>query len=246
VPTPTPTLTATLVTTATPTVTPELPTPAPTPTRHIITDEEFNKDYADYLNVLKEQTGLSEAQFRRVVEAGLLVNKVRQYFADQTPTEAEQVNVSHIQVDTQEQAQAALKRLDTGEDFALVASAVSTDTLTAKKGGELGWFVEGELSAHFGPAFEQAAFSLKPGEYSQPITGTLGLHIVKVNERAVRPLDQYQLQARQEQAYTDWLDQARSAEGVQILWSPEMAPPDPLYQQSAGLPGGTSPGNTQQ
>ena len=247
VPTPTPTLTATLVSTATPTAVPELPTPAPTPTRHIITDEEFNSDYAEYLGVLKEQTGLSEAGFRRVVEAGLLIGKVRQHFADQVPGEAEQVNVSHIQVDTQEQAQAALKRLGAGEDFALVASQVSTDTFTAANGGELGWFPEGELAARFGPALEETALSLKPGEYSQPITTTLGWHVVKLNERAVRPLEDYQLQARQEQAYSDWLDQARSAEGVEVLWTPEAAPPDPLFEQAGGLPGGGLPGaDTQQ
>ena len=247
VPTATPTLTATLVTTATPTVTPELPTPAPTPTRHIITDEEFNQDYANYLNVLKEQASVDEAGFRRAIEAGLLVGKLREYFVGQTPTEAEQVDVSHIQVDTQEQAEAALKRLDAGEDFALVASEVSTDTFTAADGGELGWFPEGELAARYGPDLEEAAFSLKPGEYSQPITSTLGLHIVKVNERAVRPLEEYQLQARQEQAYSDWLEQARSAEGVEDLWQPEMAPPDPLFEGSAGSSGGQVPvGGTQQ
>jgi parvulin-like peptidyl-prolyl isomerase len=240
-PTSTPTLTATQVTTGTPTVTPEIPTPAPTPTRHIITDDEFKQDYANYLSLLKEQTGVTEAKYRRIVQAGLLVNKVSQYFADQVPTEAEQVNVSHIQSDTEEKAQAAENRLDAGEDFAVVASEVSSDTLTAANGGELGWFPEGDLAAQFGPATEDSAFSLSPGEYSQPITSTLGWQIVKVNERGVRPLSQYDLQTRQQQAYSDWLQEAKSAPGVEILWKPEMAPPDPLLEQSTNLPAGGAP-----
>jgi parvulin-like peptidyl-prolyl isomerase len=240
-PTATPTLTVTLVSTTTQDVPFESPTPAPTPTRHIITEDEFNQNYADYLSVLKEQTGLGEAEYRHIVEAGLLTNKVYEYFADQEPTEAEQVNVSHIQLDTDEDARAALDRLDSGEDFALVASEVSTDTFTAANGGELGWFVEGELESRFGSIFEQAAFSLSPGEYSDPISSPIGWHIVKVNERAVRPLSTYQLQTRQQQAYSNWLQEAQSAEGIEILWEPDMAPPDPLLEGSANLPAGGIP-----
>jgi parvulin-like peptidyl-prolyl isomerase len=238
-------LTVTLVTTSTPTATPELPTPAPTPTLHIITDEEFEQDYATYLDILKVQTNLSETGFRQIVKAGLLVDKVRQYFADQVPTEAEQINVSHIQTDTQEEAEAALKRLDAGEDFALVASEVSTDTFTAANGGELGWLLEGDLASRYGPEVEAAAFSLNPGEYSQPISSTVGAQIIMVNERAVRPLSEFRLQSEQQQAYFDWLEEARNAEGVENLWNEKMAPPDPLFDQPAGLPLGGIPSSRQ-
>jgi parvulin-like peptidyl-prolyl isomerase len=226
-PEPTSALTVTLATTATP----EIPTPAPTPTIHIITDEEFSQGYADYLDILKEQAGLSDAKYRQIVRAGLLLDKVQKHFADQVSPEAEQINVSHIQVDTQEEAQAALERLDAGEDFALVATEVSTDTFTAANGGELGWLLEGDLELGYGPAVEEAAFSLSPGEYSQPISSTVGIHIIRVNERGVRPLDEYRLQAEQQQAYFEWLQEAMSAEGVENLWEQDMAPPDSLLGQ---------------
>jgi parvulin-like peptidyl-prolyl isomerase len=238
-PTATPTLTTTLVTTDTSPAAPEIPTPEPTPTRHIITDDEFGQDYATYLSTLKEQLGITEAEYRGIVRARLLVDKVVEYFADQTPTEAEQTNVSHIQVDTQEEAQAVSERLDAGEDFALVATEVSTDTITAADGGELGWFTEGDLAFRFGMVFEEAAFSLEPGEYSQPISSPLGWHIVKVNERGMRKLNEYQLQTQQQQAYSDWLSEATNSEGVEILWEPDMAPPDPFLEQSSGLPSGS-------
>lgn len=247
-PTPSPTLTATVVTTGTPATPPDVPTPGPTPTRHIMTDAEFNQDYASYLTVLSDQAGVSEAEYRAIVRARLLADEVRQYFADQVPTEGEQSNLSHIQVDTQEEAQAVFDRLEAGEDFALVASEVSSDTLTAANGGELGWLVEGELEPVFGPIFGRAAFSLSPGEYSQPISSALGWHIVKVNAREERALSEYQLQTRREQAYYDWLSEAKSSEGVEILWEPDMAPPDPLLEQSSsGLPAGGVPdqGGTQ-
>ncbi len=238
VPTPTPTLTATTVTTGTPTATVEIPTPAPTPTPHVITDEEFTQDYADYLKLLKEETGLSEAEYRQIVEAELLATKVYDYFADQVPAEAEQVNVSEIRVETEEDAQAALKRLDAGEDFALVATEVSTNTFSAENGGELGWFLKDELDTRFGPDIAEAAFSLEPGKYSQPVSTADGWRIIKVNERDVRPLTDFQLSTQQREAYTDWLEEARTAEGVDITWEPDMAPPDPLLEQAAGLPAG--------
>jgi parvulin-like peptidyl-prolyl isomerase len=240
-PTATPPLTVTLVSTTTQDVPSEIPTPAPTPTRHIITEDEFNQNYADYLSLLKEETGLGEAEYRHIVEAGLLTNKVYQYFADQESTEAEQVNVSHIQLDAQEDARATLDRLEGGQDFALVASEISTDTFTATNGGELGWFAEGELESRFGSIFEEAAFSLSPGEYSDPISSPVGWHIVTVNERAVRPLSTYQLQARQQQAYFSWLQEAQGAEGIEILWEPDMAPSDPFLEGAANLPAGGIP-----
>jgi len=239
--TPEPTSTSALTVTLATTVTPEIPTPAPTPTIHIITDDEFSQDYANYLDVLKKQAGLSEADYRQIVEAGLILDKVRQHFADQVPTEAEQVNVSHIQVDTQEEAQAALQRLDAGEDFALVASEVSTDTFTAANGGEFGWLLEGDLASRYGPEVEEAAFSLAPGEYSPPISSTVGIHIIMVNERGMQPLSEYRLQAEQQQAYFEWLQEARTAEGVKTLWEPDMAPPDPLFERQGGLPAGAIP-----
>lgn len=229
--TPEPTLTSALTVTLATTATPELPTPAPTPTIHIITDDEFSQGYADYLTILKEQAGLSGAQYRQIVQTGLVLDKVRQHFADQVPTEAEQVNLSHIQLDTQEEAQAALQRLDAGEEFALVASEVSTDTFTAANGGEIGWLLEGDLASQYGPAVEEAAFSLNPGEYSQPISSTFGIHIIRVNERGVQPLSEYRLQAEQQQAYFAWLEEARAAAGVETLWEPDMAPPDPLFER---------------
>lgn len=232
--TPTPTLTTTLTASATEVVTPtEETTPEPTPTLHIITDDEFGKRYAEYLAVLNEQARISEADLREYTRAGLLVQAMRQWFADQTPREAEQVNISHIQAATDEQANLAMERLKKGEDFALVASEVSSNTVTAAQGGELGWFMAGQLASRYNPEMEQAAFSLEPGSYSQPITSTMGWQIIKVNERGVHPLNENQLLTKQAESYSTWLQEAKQGAGVQITWTPDMAPPDPALTSTA-------------
>jgi parvulin-like peptidyl-prolyl isomerase len=235
-PTPSPTATATLTVTAaittTPTITPsEQITPAPTPTRHIITEEEFSKEYARYIQVLNEQARVSEANLRQYIEGRLLVSALRKWFAEQTPKEAEQVHVSHIQAASEEQAKLALQRLDQGEDFALVAQQVSSNTVTAEKGGDLGWFMKGELALRYNPEIENVAFTLQPGHYyTQPITSTMGWQIIKVNERGIHPLNENQLYAKQAEAYSTWLQEAKK--NVQDFWQSNMAPPDPKLQQT--------------
>lgn len=231
-PTPSPTATATLTATVTITTTPsEQTTPAPTPTRHIITEEEFSKEYTRYVQVLSEQARVSETDLRQYTEGQLLVNALRKWFAEQTPKEAKQVHVSHIQAASEEQAKLALERLNQGEDFALVAQQVSSNTVTAEKGGELGWFMKGELGLRYSPEIENVAFSLEPGHYyTQPITSTMGWQIIKVNERGIHPLNENQLYAKQVEAYSTWLQEAKR--DIQDFWQSNMAPPDPKLQQT--------------
>ena len=229
-PTPTPTLSATVVATAAVTPTEEI-TPVPTATPHIITDDEFNKEYADYLSALNQQAQVSEAQIRDFVRAGLLVKAVRSWFADQAPKAAEQVDVSHIQAASDVQAKLAIDRLAGGEEFPLVASEVSSNTVTGQNGGELGWFMKGELETRYSAEFEQAAFSMEPGAYSQPITSTLGWQIIRLNERGIRPLSESQLATKQAEGYSNWLEEGKNGAGTQIKWTPDMAPPDPGLEQ---------------
>jgi len=76
-------------------------------------------------------------------------------------------------------AESLLARARNGEDFAKLAREYSQDETSAAKGGEVGRFGHGQLD----PAFEKAAFALKPGEVS-PVVGTLaGFHIIKLRQR---------------------------------------------------------------
>lgn len=65
-----------------------------------------------------------------------------------------------------------------GGDFAALAKQFSQDG-SAPKGGELGLIERGRTV----PAFENAAFALKPGEISKPVRSEFGYHLIKVSDK---------------------------------------------------------------
>jgi peptidyl-prolyl cis-trans isomerase D len=72
-----------------------------------------------------------------------------------------------------------IRRARAGEDFAKLAREVSEDDATAAQGGDLGSVGPGEMV----PAFEQAAFALKPGEITAtPVRTAFGYHAIKAVE----------------------------------------------------------------
>jgi parvulin-like peptidyl-prolyl isomerase len=60
-------------------------------------------------------------------------------------------------------------------------------------------------------AFEDAAFSLPIGEYSEPVQTEFGFHIIEVLERRQNPLDAAALEQARRQALEDWLTAQRTA-----------------------------------
>ena len=91
--------------------------------------------------------------------------------------------VRHILVDDRAQAQSALDRIHAGESFASVARAVSKDTGSSEKGGDLGW----SLPAYFVPEFSAEMTALAPhGLSAAPVRSQFGWHVIEVT--GMRPL----------------------------------------------------------
>lgn len=102
--------------------------------------------------------------------------------------EKKQVKASHIlfylasdaeeetEKDVMEKAASVLEKAKAGDDFAKLAKEYSEDTYTKDKGGDLGYFIEGDMVE----AFEAAAFNLKNGEISDLVRTPFGYHIIKV------------------------------------------------------------------
>ncbi|HYP14556.1 MAG TPA: peptidylprolyl isomerase, partial [Bryobacteraceae bacterium] len=91
---------------------------------------------------------------------------------------------------TEEQALAKVtdirKRLVAGEDFAELAKKESDDSGSGANGGDLGTFKRGTMV----PAFDQSAFSQPVGQLSEPLKTQFGYHIIKVDKRDSKSLDE--------------------------------------------------------
>ncbi len=90
----------------------------------------------------------------------------------------------HILVPNEDDAKAAIVRLNKGEPFAKVAQSVSKDS-SASRGGDLGWIRPEKMPSTFGSALT----SLKPGKYTTtPIKTDYGWHVIYVvANRPVQP-----------------------------------------------------------
>ena len=80
-------------------------------------------------------------------------------------------------------AKAVQKRLLAGEDFEKVAKEVSDDT---SPNGDLGNITHGQMV----PAFDAAVFSLPVGKVSDPVETQFGYHIIRVDSRESKTLEQ--------------------------------------------------------
>ena len=130
----------------------------------------------------------------------------------------EEIKARHILVKTKQEAEDIIKQLDKGADFAKLAKEKSTGP-SAAKGGELGYFTKGQMV----PAFEQAAFSLKPGQYTEkPVQTQFGWHVIQVEDKRKAPpppLDQVSDQIKQvlmRERYFEVLKSARQQMKVDV------------------------------
>lgn len=131
---------------------------------------------------LKKQMPL-QVKIRKLVEPKVTVTdeEISKYFDENKATfnQEEEVRASHILVKTKEEADAIVKQLKEGADFAALAKEKSADTGSKEKGGDLDFFKKGDMV----PEFSDAAFKLKVGETSGAVKSDYGYHIIKVTDR---------------------------------------------------------------
>lgn len=125
---------------------------------------------------IRAKTIVSPADIERAYNNG-----IEQY---STP---EQIRASHILLKTEgkddaevkARAEALLKQVKGGADFAELAKKNSEDEASAKNGGDLDYFGRGRMI----PEFDQVAFQLAPGQTSDLVKTTYGYHIIKVVDK---------------------------------------------------------------
>ncbi|MCU7801143.1 MAG: peptidyl-prolyl cis-trans isomerase [gamma proteobacterium symbiont of Lucinoma myriamae] len=172
-----------------------------------ISDEEIKNYYQNFQDQFKnpEQVKLAYLEISRkdlAKSEQVTDEQISKYYQDNIAqyTQPERRKASHIlfalptDADTaakdklKAEAQAVLDKIKNGSDFSEMAKAHSQDPGSADNGGDLGFFGQGEMV----PAFEESAFSLKPGDISDLVESSFGYHIIKlvsVEGGESKPLD---------------------------------------------------------
>ena len=158
-------------------------------------------------------------------------------FYDENPdkfSKSESVKASHILIGVdqkasveekkaaREKAEKLRKELAAGADFEALAKGNSTCP-SNQQGGDLGYFGKGQMV----PAFEKAAFALKPGEISDVVETQFGYHIIKLTEKKAaekvefkeaRPrIEDYLKNQKVGAAVNDFLVEIRKSAKIEIL-----------------------------
>ncbi|MEA3502530.1 MAG: peptidylprolyl isomerase [Actinomycetota bacterium] len=214
----------------------------------IASEEDVNEEvnsillesgYGDDLETFMSERNISEEGLERLATQTLIGDAVAEDLAsagemptiddaqqeiDENPLESTQVCASHILVETEDEAEATIARLDAGEDFAVVATEISIDTGSGPAGGSLGC----DSPAVWVPEFAEATMAATVGEVTDPIETEFGFHIILVDNRIVATADQV-LTIMEQTAVNDWMLEAVTFADVTVVeeygsWQTEPSP----------------------
>jgi len=148
--------------------------------------EDFEQQMVARIEALKEEL-IYNAYVVNQAEATVSDADVQAEYdnlAAQMPDE-EEIDVSHILVETREEAESIIQRVTDGELFADLARELSIDVGSGTQGGALGWSRRGM----FVPTFEEAAFALEANTFtSVPVQSDFGWHVILViAKRQIEP-----------------------------------------------------------
>jgi peptidyl-prolyl cis-trans isomerase C len=136
------------------------------------------------------------------------LHKVYDEAIKQTPNE-EEVHARHILVATEGEAKDIEAQLKNGADFAALAKQKSKDP-GAAEGGDLGYFTKEQMV----PEFAEAAFKLDKGQISDPVKTQFGWHIIKIEDKRIKPTPTFDEVKGQLQNYVARRAQAELVENL--------------------------------
>jgi foldase protein PrsA len=139
--------------------------------------------------------GVTEEFLANIAQQSLIDERIREMLVDEAPVPTEEeidqartdaattlteACVSHILVETEDEATSAMSRLEDGEEFADLATELSTDSVSAANGGDLGC----TTPAEYVDSFKEAVLKAPIGEVvAEPVESQFGFHIILVAER---------------------------------------------------------------
>ena len=137
-------------------------------------------EFKKYIAYLRERA-LREQYFEKVLKGSIDESEAQKIYnarvAELKPEP--EFAARHILVESEEKAKELRAKIAGGADFAKLAEENSTDPVSKKDGGFLGYFGIGQMV----PEFEAAVVKMQKGELSEPVKTAYGWHIIKLEDR---------------------------------------------------------------
>jgi peptidyl-prolyl cis-trans isomerase C len=128
--------------------------------------------------------------------------------------------------DAEDKIKAVIVRLKSGEDFEKVAKEVTEDPSGKANGGDLGYFSKEQMV----PEFSDTAFKLDKGQISVPVKTQFGWHVIKVEDKRLKPMPKFEEVKPQIEQYVTRKAQAelvtslRASAKIEKMYKTEPAP----------------------
>jgi parvulin-like peptidyl-prolyl isomerase len=161
------------------------------------------RTFQDRLRTQLDFTGLNESEYRRLILADVTETALKDKFEAELPATIPQARVEVVNAESQEQAEAAITRINAGEPFADVAKELSIDPTAQDTGG----LSEFGIKSGFPDPIQEYVFSAPVGQLSGPLGQEVGenRYVVRVVERTDRPLEEDQKPTLAQEKYDEWL-----------------------------------------
>ena len=134
--------------------------------KEAITDDAMHKVYDDAVKQMGQE---QEVHARHIL--------IRAAAGDENASKA-----------AEDKIKAIIARLNKGEDFEKVAKEVTEDPSGKANGGDLGYFSKEQMV----PEFSNVAFKLEKGQISEPVKTQFGWHVLKVEDKRVKPTPKFE------------------------------------------------------
>jgi peptidyl-prolyl cis-trans isomerase C len=90
--------------------------------------------------------------------------------------------------EAEDKVKTVIVRLNKGEDFSKLAGELTEDPSGKANGGDLGYFSKEQMV----PEFSDTAFGLEAGKISGPVKTQFGWHVIKVEDKRVKPQPKFE------------------------------------------------------
>ena len=133
------------------------------------------------LNRVKEELLVNYAIEKAISSVNVTPDDAKKYFEENPAMFAGQptVSASHILVDTEDEANAILAKIQAGEVAFADAATESSKCPSSRNGGSLGEFGRGQMV----PEFDEACFIMEVGELRGPVKTQFGYHLIRLDAK---------------------------------------------------------------